>query len=241
VIAQAQTSPSQTSSPSPTGQNSGSNPSVTAKPETAEEQKNDEAQKKLDEAAAANHVELPAENEINKQPLKDLAGQMNELKSKGKLDLDKPFEVVIEGMLDSKGKMKDPTVTQKSGDVGLTTLAKQAVAAVNDSGLLGYLKDLNEGKPTKLVVIISQDQNSMLAKFESEVESEESAKQKASGFNAMLVFGQQLRKGKDEEILMRNTSASASGKKLVFTFKMPTQAVGEMLKKQMASNSATKG
>src|SRR5207253_524945 len=38
-------------------------------PETQKE----EAQKKLEKTAAANDVDLPAENEINKQPLKDLA------------------------------------------------------------------------------------------------------------------------------------------------------------------------
>jgi hypothetical protein len=36
---------------------------------------------------------------------------------------------------------------------------------------------------------------------------------------------------------MRNTAASADGKKVIFNFSMPRQAVGEMIKKQIASNA----
>jgi hypothetical protein len=56
----------------------------------------------------------------------------------------------------------------------------------------------------------------------------------------LLALGQKAREGKDEEILMRNTTASANGKKLVFNFSMPRQAIGEMIKKQIASNTAAK-
>jgi hypothetical protein len=56
----------------------------------------------------------------------------------------------------------------------------------------------------------------------------------------MLAAGEKARTGKDEAILMRNTSASADGKKVVFKFSMPRQAVGDMIKKQIASNAEAK-
>jgi hypothetical protein len=198
------------------------------------------AQAQLEQAAAANNVDLPAENEINKKPLKDLASYANDLNHDGKLNLNQSFEVTVVADLDTTGKLQNPSFTQKSGDPGLIDLAGKMISALNDSNILVYLRRLNEGKPTRIIFVISQDKSELLAKVESEVSSEESARQKARGFNALLVLGQKAREGKDEEILMRNTAASAEGKKVVFNFSMPREAVVEMIKKQLALNGTTK-
>ena len=238
LIAKSQGPPS--AQPEQSAQNAGSGAAADGNTKTAEDKQKEEAQKRLEEAAAAGNVQLPKENELNRQPLKDLASDADKLQKKGELDLSKPFEVTIEAELDATGRLQNPNVTRKSGDKSLAELATGAIAAINDSGLLVYLKGLNDGKPTKVTFLVSQDQDTVVAKLESEVNSEDSAKQQASAFNLMLVFGQKVREGKDEEILMKNTSASSDGKKIVFTFKMPAQALGDMLKKQLASSSATK-
>jgi len=218
------------------------NPAQTAELTEAEKEKaeKEKAQDQLEKTAAANGVDLPVDNEINRQPLKDLANYANDLKKDGKLDLDQTFEVTVEAELDASANLVKPTFTQKSGDPGLVDLAGKMVAALNDSRLLVLLKALNDGKPTKVVFVVRQDQNEMVARIESDVSSEQSARQKASVFNLMLAAGQQARKGKDEAVLMRNTVASAEGRKVVFNFSMPRQAVGDMIKKQIASNTQTK-
>ncbi|PWT81177.1 MAG: hypothetical protein C5B44_04180 [Acidobacteria bacterium] len=200
----------------------------------------EKAQEQLEKTAAANGVDLPVDNEINRQPLKDLASYASNLKKDGKLNLDQNFEVVVEAELDETAKLQKPTFVQKSGDPALIDLAGRMVAALNDSRLLVLLKALNEGKPTKLVFMIRQDQTALVARIESDVSSEQSARQKASVFNMMLAAGEKARRGKDEAVLMRNTAASAEGKKVVFSFSMPREAVGEMIKKQIASNANTK-
>ena len=200
----------------------------------------EEAQQQLEQTAVAVGVELPVDNEINRQPLKDLANYANDLKKDGKLDLDQSFEVAVEAELDETAKLQNPVFTQKSGDPSLVDLAGKMIAALNDSRILVLLKALNEGKPTKVVFVIRQDQSELVARIESDVSSEQSAKQKASVFNLMLAAGEKARKGKDEAVLMRNTAASADGKKVIFTFSMPRQVVGEMIKKQIASNANTK-
>lgn len=238
AVAQTKVSPS--ASPSPASGTPGGSEAADGKPgKTTEDQKKAEAQKQLDDLAAANNVDLPAENEINKQPLKDLAVAANKLKDTGQLDLNKSFEIVIEGSLDANGKLIGD-VTRKTGDGSLAGLAKQAIEAINQSGLLGYLKTLNDGQPTKVIVVVGQDQDFLTARFESEVGSEDSARKKAKGFNAMLLFAQQVREGKDEEVLMSHTTVSADGRKLIINFKMPAQDAGAMIKKQMAANTATK-
>jgi len=222
--------------------NSNANTNTQANPSQTDQEKAqaEKAQEQLEKTAAANGVDLPVDNEINRQPLRDLASYASNLKKDGKLNLDQNFEVVVEAELDESAKLQKPTFVQKSGDPALIDLAGRMVAALNDSRLLVLLKALNEGKPTKLVFTIRQDQTALVARIESDVSSEQSARQKASVFNMMLAAGEKARRGKDEAVLMRNTAASAEGKKVVFSFSMPREAVGEMIKKQIASNANTK-
>ena len=69
---------------------------------------------------------------------KDFAKYANDLKDQGKLDLDKPFEVVIEAELDQNGKLENPRFTKKAGDPNLVDVFARMVAALNDSGYLIY-------------------------------------------------------------------------------------------------------
>jgi hypothetical protein len=231
-------SPSAQVTPSP-DPNSTQALETAAKPPESDLEK-EKAQEQLEKTAAANGVDLPVDNEINRQPLKDLASYANELKNDGKLNLDQSFEVTVEAELDNEAKLQNPVFTQKSGDPALVDLAGRMIAALNDSRILILLKALNEGKPTKVVFVVRQDQSELVARVESDVDSEQSAKQKASVFNLMLAAGEKARKGKDEAILMRNTAATADGKRVIFNFAMPRQEVGDMIKKQIASNANPK-
>jgi hypothetical protein len=218
----AQTSPSPTP---PAGQN-------------ADDQKRarEAAQAELEKTAASNNIELPKEDEINRQALKDFAKFANDMKLQGKLDLDKPFEIVIEAELDENGKLKDPRFTKKAGDPNLVELFGQMIAAMNDSGLLVYLKPINKDNPAaKIVFTVKQGENEVLAKVESEASSDDSARSLTKGVNMLLVMGAKAREGKDEEVLLRNTSAEQNGKKIIFNFSMPRQAVVDLIKKQLPS------
>jgi hypothetical protein len=196
----------------------------------------EEAQKELEKTAAKNNIELPKENEINKKALKDFAIYANDLKNKGQLDLNKPFEIVIEAELDKDGKLKDPKFTKKEGDQNLVDLFGRMISALNDSGFLVYLKPIDKDNPgTRVVFTIKQGETEVLASVESETSSDDSARVLAKGFNAALMIGAESRAGKDEEILLRNTSASPNGKKIIFNFTMPRQAVVDLIKKQLAS------
>jgi hypothetical protein len=197
----------------------------------------DEAQTELEKTAKQNNLALPKEGEINKKSLKDFAAYANDLKNQGKLDLNKPFEIVIEAELDADGKLKDPKFTKKEGDPNLVDLFGRMVAALNDSGFLVYLKPIDKDNPgTKVVFTIKQGENEVLATVESEVSSNQSAQLLAKGFNTALAIGADSRAGKDEEILLRNTTASPNGKKIVFNFTMPRQAVVDLIKKQLAAS-----
>ena len=194
----------------------------------------DEAQKKLEETAAENNVALPEENQINKKVLKDFAAYANTLKNEGKLDLNKPFEVVIEAELDEQGKLKNPRFTKKVGDANLVDLFGRMIAALNDSGFLIYLQPISKDNPgAKVVITVKQGENEVLASVESETSSTDKAQTLAKALNYMLILGAGSRAGKDEEVIMKNTSATPDGKKVVVNFSMPRQSVVDMIKKQL--------
>jgi hypothetical protein len=216
AVAQAKLSPSPTPAQSPT---------MTA----------DEAQTELDKTAARNNLDLPKENEINKQAMRDFATYALNLKNQGKLDLNKPFEIVIEAELDQDSKLKNAKFTKKAGDPNLVDLFGHMISALNDSGFLVYLKPVDKDNPgSKVVFTIKQGESEVLATVESEASSVDSARMLAKGFNLLLSIGANSRAGKSEEVLLRSTSAAPIGKKIVFNFTMPRQAVVDLLKKQLA-------
>src|ERR1051325_510343 len=130
----------------------------------------DEAQKELEKTAEQNNITLPEENEINKKPLKDLAAQMNDLKNEGKLDLNKPFEIVIEAELNDQAKLVNARFKKKEGDAILQDLFSRMVTALNDSGLLIFLRPISDDNPGVTVKItIKQGEKEVLASVESEV------------------------------------------------------------------------
>lgn len=196
-----------------------------------------EAQKELEKVAAENGIELPKEDEINKKALKDFGNYANELKNQGKLDLNQPFEIVIESTLDDNGKLVDPKFTKKAGDPNLVELSGRMIAAMNDSGILVYLKKLNLDHPgTKLIFTVKLDQAGVIASVESEVSSAESANNLTSNFRRALALGAFIRRGKDEEVLLRNTTVSQEGKRVKFNFTMPRKPMVELIKKQLAES-----
>lgn len=200
----------------------------------------EKAQQDLEKTSKETGIELPQEGEINKKPFKDFAMYANDLKNQGKLDMTQSFEVVIDTELDQNGKLTNPRFTRKAGDVNLTDLGGRLVAAMNESGILFYLKKLNEDNPgTKVVFTIKQSNDQVVATVESEAASASSARGLANAFSLMLVAGAKTREGKDEEVYLKNTKVSSDERKIVFNLTLPRQTVVDLIKKDIASASAS--
>jgi hypothetical protein len=242
--------PTPTPSPTPTGTPliaaNGAKPGDGAKPAdakasaspSAEDKAAEKAQKDLEAASKKTGIDLPEEGEINKAPFKDLAKYATELRDQGKLDFNKPFEVSIDTALGADGKFVKADVTTKTGDETLTDLGKRLVAAMNDSGVLFYLKKINEDKPgTKITFTIKQDGNDVIAIVESEVSSPSRAQILSKDFAIMLAAGALSRKGKDEEVLLKKTQVNADGGKVVFKLTLAHDDAVEIVKKGIAAPS----
>ncbi|MEP6636528.1 MAG: hypothetical protein ABJB97_07360 [Acidobacteriota bacterium] len=202
----------------------------------------EQAEKDLDKVAAANGVLRPNENEINTRPLKDWLARANAMRDKGELDLTSAIEITIEANLSVDCRLADAKVVQKTGDARLTDVAKEMVSAVGDSGMLSFLRDPKKvTDPNKLRceemplrLTIKLDLNEISAQVETQADSAERAVEMAKGYNGLLLLGQFAKRGKDEELLYRNTKVTADGKQILVNFVMPRQTASEMLKKQLA-------
>jgi hypothetical protein len=228
------------SSPSPELAKASTDTKPPSASKTPDEKSAVQAQKDLEAASKQTGIELPKEGEINKAPFKDLATYATDLRDHGQLDFNKPFEVTIDTQLDKDGKLVNPTVTKKVGDENLVDLAKRLVAAMNDSGILFYLKKINDDKPgTKVIFTISQDGKDVVATVESEVSSPDSANKLSRGFGVLLETGARSRQGKDEEPILRATKVTAEGATVVFKLTMPRQEAVDLVKKGIANPAPT--
>ena len=249
-------SPTSTPTPSPMPEPSPS-PSVEASPgaspaaspvvTTADSSKPEipktpeQAEAELNKIAAENSVVRPSENEINTRPLKDWLARADSMRTKGQLDLTAAVEITIAATLSPECKLVDATVVQKTGDARLVDVAKEMVGAIGDSGMLSFLRDPKKVKDPKVLscdamplqLTIKLDQTDISAIVETEADTPQRATEMASGYNGLLLVGQFARRGKDEEVLYRNTKVTSEDKKILVNFSMPRQTASEMLKKQL--------
>jgi hypothetical protein len=141
---------------------------------------------------------------------------------------------VIEAEMDANGKLQNARFTKKAGDENLVEVFGRLVAALNDSGFLIYLQAISKDNPgAKVVITVKQGENEVLASVESETSSSVQAESLAKVLNNALFFGAKSRAGKDEEVIMKNTTASPDGKKVVVNLSMPRQTVVDMIKRQL--------
>jgi len=214
---------------------------VAADSKVADPKSPEEAEQELNKIAAENNVVRPNENEINTRPLKDWLARASDMRDKGQLDLSSEIEITIAASLGTDCKLTNPNVIQKRGDARLIDVANDMVSAIGDSGMLSFLRDPRKvTDPAKLScnamplqVTIKLDQNDIAAKVESQADSPERAVQMAKGYNTLLAVGEFAKRGKDEELLYRNTKVTSEGKQILVNFSMPRPTASEMLKKQL--------
>jgi hypothetical protein len=225
--------PSATPTPQPTTSPGAVASGTDSKLASNDKASEDEKEQALNKVAEATGVQRP--QTINKRPFTELLAKYKTLKDKGELDLSGSIEMVIVGDLKPDGKLDRVEVVQKLGDPRLTQAAKDFVAALSDSGVLNFLKDPKNPSlpPDRLTLTVKLNETDIAVNVYSELNSEERAKELASGYNTLLSVGAWARKGKDEEVLYKNTKVSATGKQIVVNFSLPRATAGEMLKKQL--------
>jgi len=221
------------------------NPKPTPKPKP----KKDKAEKDKTEVAKNDGEQTDIEGtddygpvKINKRPLKDFGADVKVLIEEGKLDLEQPFEIVITGGLNARGKLTGASYRVVSGNKEMGRLGTGLISALNDSGLFAELVRANDGKPLKSIVFnVKRDSSNYNVVFTSKVESADKAATIARSLGLVFAFVKTTRAGKDEATLMQQTKASSSGDKFVINFKMPNAQTDAMIQHQLTSAKRESG
>ena len=180
--------------------------------------------------------------EINKKPLTDFADQVVAKWDAKEVDLDKPFTIVLNGVLTADGKLDREKskfdVSKQAGDPKMIDVAKAAMEAVGDSGFLTYLRNLDVDKVT---VTLVQDEEKITAVVSSLQKTEEKAKTVASGLSFAIMVGKSTVKNpSDERTLLDGAKVTAEGKSFVLNFNLPKPIAQEMITRKLKEAQAKK-
>lgn len=189
--------------------------------------------------------------DINKRPLKDFADAVKTRVDSQQVDLTKPFKVIAEAVLlengrldvseDRKTKQPKSRITFSEGDPEMIEIAKQAIAAVGDSGWLIYLRTQGIDKITYQVL---QDNDQIQVLITSDQPTPERANTITSGLKgaieaALLLDQNNIKKlGDDEKTLLRGAMPMANGKQFILNFSLPKPVAQEMITRRLRDMTA---
>ncbi len=214
----------------PIGENAAKNPKPEAKKPDATETAENEPQT---ESKQPDISSLPvAEDIINKKPLQDFGDGVLEKVSKKEVDLTKAFSVVMVGTITKDGKFdrKKSAFLKTSGDQAMIDVAKLAIEAIGDSGILTYLKTLNvENIQFELV----QDDNQIYAVITSTQPTPQRAESVSSGLNTAISIGKLTVKEEDTLALLNAAKVESRDKNFILNFNMEKPFAQEMIKRQL--------
>ncbi len=185
---------------------------------------------------------------INKKPMQDFAVVVRTKYDKKEVDLTQNFKVVAVGFLTKAGnldttldknKLPKSRVTIKEGNPEMILIAEQAIAAIGDSGWLGYLR--NQGVE-KINFTVVQDNDNLQVIITSDLATPERANTVSSGFGGVISGALLLDKngfkklGDDEKVLLTNAKVSINpqnNRQFVLNFVLPKQQAQEMITRKL--------
>jgi hypothetical protein len=217
---------------------------------------NNDSPKTLDPLATADKdpnktVKDPAENKIeevviNKAPLKTFAADVKTKVLKKEVDLSQNFKVIANGVINKDGKLvinldkktKKPVLIAE-GNEQMVEVAATAIAAIGDSGWLGYLRNQDIEKINFTVV---QDNDNLQVIITSDLTTPERANTVTSGLNGVIQAAffadkNNIKKlGEDEKVLLSNAKVLVNPdnkKQFVLNFVLPKQTAQEMITRKL--------
>lgn len=172
--------------------------------------------------------------EFNKRPLKDFGANVGKLVDEGKVEIDQPFEILITGGLNTRGRLTGASYKVINGSKEINRIVAGLMSALNDSRLFAQLVKANDNKPLKsLSFRIKRDSSNFNVVLESKVDSPDKARAIASALGLTFTLVKVSRAGKDEAALMQQTKASSNGDKFTINFRMSNSQADAMIERQL--------
>ena len=177
---------------------------------------------------------------LNRKPLDDLGDYVNQMIKDAKVDIKTPFVVQATGKLDKNGKIQTgtyKTIKAESSDEDMIAVVQRSIAAINDSGYLGYLKDLS-GKD--LTLTFTQTDENIVGAVQSEMESERRARSIESALNLLIGIMKAKKSAenadandKDDLELLKAATVKTDGKKIIIMFDVDKKIAHPMIERKL--------
>ncbi|MEP6922854.1 MAG: hypothetical protein ABI954_00185 [Pyrinomonadaceae bacterium] len=174
--------------------------------------------------ASASPSPAPApKDSLNPKPLEDLAARTIKQINDKEIDLNKLVNVTIKGVLDDKGKLvaKQTTYTNNGGDEKLASMAVELIAAMNDSNMLMYVKDLSGGSTKRDVVFnISKDEKEVKFQVVSDIGNSKEAGKIQSTLSLGISLILLAKNGTEEGDLLKGIKIETDKNQVVINWQM---------------------
>jgi hypothetical protein len=189
-----------------------------------------------DATAKASPSPTPEEGGINQKPFKDVGFKAAKLINEKKLDLNQAVDIVITGQLNKDGKLENPKRDPRStGDPIMQEMITEFVAAMNDSGMLKYIKMLSDGTSKRDITFrIAKDEKNVTIQLSSVVGTEAEARSKASGLNFIIGSYKSSRQGTEEGELLDKVQFTSDKGQVLINWSMPTADAMQKIQKKLA-------
>ncbi len=194
---------------------------------------------KPDPSPTPNSAESQAEfnKTFNKKPLQDFAdgviAKIDSPKPEEKVDLKQSFKVVLDGTLTEDGKFdakKTKFVGKPEGNEQMVKVAKDAIAAIGDSNLFIYLRNLGV---EKVSITLVQDDKQISAIIRSDQPNEQRARTISSGFNGLIAATKLTVKEEDVKMLLNASKVTAEGKSFILNFALPKEEAHKLIEQKL--------
>ncbi len=166
---------------------------------------------------------------INSRPFTDFFGRTKNLVDAGALDLSVPTQVSVEADRLPDGRLTNfrnwqfnPTSPQH------VKIAREFVAMLSDSRAFAYLEGAQQIKLSGRM-----DASTVSARVTTPATSEEVAARRVGAYNLLLTGVRFARRGKNEEVFLKNTRINAAGRNIQIELRMPRSVASEVIAKQL--------
>ena len=187
----------------------------------------EQTQAALNQTATTSNVQRPGT--VNTRPFLDLLTEAKGMIDRGELDLSGTIEITFEADRNDDGTLANVNIVGgETNNRSLQTLATRFVQTLSASRALSFLGDTRHLRMT-----LRLDQQRVLVRVASEIDTEARATQMAQGYSGLLAIERLRRRGRVEGEVWSNMQVSSRGREVNVNFEMPRNRAAGLLAQQL--------
>lgn len=169
---------------------------------------------------------------VHKKPLTDFTDLVIDRLQKNRLVLSDNFLIELDGELTKEGKFdrRKTRYIRAEGTEQIVDVAKSAVEAINEDGILAYLTQLGANR---LNIIFAQNDEQIYAVLKTEYAAQNTAQTTKTTFDMLVKTALMQSNDEDEKTLLNATTVSLSEKTVTIKTALEKPVGQEMIQRRL--------